>query len=232
MAAALAQATALLCLHQHRRVYGLQTVAGKLSVRDVLYNKAMRDLLVVVDCSQQQLEALPVPDPQSLLRLHTEGAVGGVIITCAGSPPAPAPLPPNCFLLGTLSLRMGASLQDLLPVPAHFCNGAHVACHYGHCLRQAGCSSGDGQAHDFYSRFFAPWVGLQEDSVTGSAHSVLAAYWASKIPGKLEFKARQCSPRGGELKVKVLEEASKVQLLGQAVVMFSGSLRLSVAPTS
>ena len=98
----------------------------------------------------------------------------------------------------------------------------------GHYLRRAGCSSGDGQTHDFYSRFFAPWIGVTEDPVTGSAHSVLAAYWASKMPNKLEFRARQCSPRGGELNVKLLEEGGKVQLLGQAVVIFSGSLRLSV----
>ena len=200
----------------------LQAVAGKLSVRDVLYNKAMRYLLVVVDCSRQQLETLPVPDPQSLLKLHTGGAVGGTIITCAGSPPQLLPggklwLSYGCFFTGP-----AATACPLLQwSPRCMTLGDH-------CLRQAGCSSGDGQTHDFYSRHFAPWVGLPEDPVTGSAHSVLAAYWASQIPSKIEFKARQCSPRGGELYVKLVEEGSTVQLLGQAVVMFSGSLRLSV----
>lgn len=92
------------------------------------------------------------------------------------------------------------------------------------CPRRAGCPSGDGQTHDFYSRVFAPWMGIAEDPVTGSAHSVLAAYWASKMPSRLEFRARQCSPRGGELNVKVLEGEGKVQVLGQAVIMLSGSL--------
>ena len=62
--------------------------------------------------------------------------------------------------------------------------------------------------------------------MTGSAHSVLAAYWASKMPGKTVFRARQCSPRGGELNVKLQEAGSKVQVMGQAVIMLSGSLRL------
>ena len=69
-------------------------------------------------------------------------------------------------------------------------------------------------------------VGVAEDPVTGSAHSVLAAYWASKMPSKTDFRARQCSPRGGELSVRLLEAGGKVQVLGQAVIMLSGSLRL------
>lgn len=33
--------------------------------------------------------------------------------------------------------------------------------------------------YDFYSRYFAPWVGIPEDPVTGSAHTVLGPYWQS-----------------------------------------------------
>ncbi len=77
-------------MHTHERVsiLLLQAVAGKLPIRDVVYNKAVTYLLVAVDCSQQQLEALPVPDPQTLLNLHTEGCVCGIILTCAGRPSA------------------------------------------------------------------------------------------------------------------------------------------------
>ena len=32
--------------------------------------------------------------------------------------------------------------------------------------------------YDFQSRYFAPWVGIPEDPVTGSAHTVLAPYWS------------------------------------------------------
>ena len=38
--------------------------------------------------------------------------------------------------------------------------------------------------YDFMSRYFAPWVGIPEDPVTGSAHTVLAPYWA-EILGKV-----------------------------------------------
>jgi len=58
----------------------------------------------------------------------------------------------------------------------------------------------DGENHDFISRFFAPWVGINEDPVTGSAHTILAPYWAKKL-GKNEMKGYQMSDRGGEMTV-------------------------------
>jgi PhzF family phenazine biosynthesis protein len=51
---------------------------------------------------------------------------------------------------------------------------------------------------DFVSRFFAPKVGVPEDSVTGSAHCTLTPYWASRL-GRSALHARQISARGGEL---------------------------------
>ena len=51
---------------------------------------------------------------------------------------------------------------------------------------------------DFVSRFFAPQCGIDEDPVTGSAHTSLIPYWSSKL-GKTEMKARQLSKRGGDL---------------------------------
>jgi predicted PhzF superfamily epimerase YddE/YHI9 len=43
--------------------------------------------------------------------------------------------------------------------------------------------------YDFYSRYFAPWVGIPEDPVTGSAHTVLAPYWQS-VYNKHHFRGR------------------------------------------
>jgi PhzF family phenazine biosynthesis protein len=45
------------------------------------------------------------------------------------------------------------------------------------------------EGYDFYSRYFAPWVGIPEDPVTGSAHTVLAAYW-QKVYNKDQFRGR------------------------------------------
>jgi predicted PhzF superfamily epimerase YddE/YHI9 len=52
--------------------------------------------------------------------------------------------------------------------------------------------------YDFVSRFFAPDKGVPEDPVTGSAHCALTPYWAKRL-GKTTMKARQASPRGGDL---------------------------------
>ena len=56
----------------------------------------------------------------------------------------------------------------------------------------------DDQTNDFVSRFFAPDKGVPEDPVTGSAHCALVPYWAKRL-GKKTLKARQVSPRGGNL---------------------------------
>ena len=76
---------------------------------------------------------------------------------------------------------------------------------------------------DFVSRFFAPWVGVDEDPVTGAAHTALGPYWAHRL-GRNQLKAHQLSTRGGELTVKVEEE--RVHLTGEAVVVLSGTMRL------
>jgi PhzF family phenazine biosynthesis protein len=58
---------------------------------------------------------------------------------------------------------------------------------------------------DFVSRFFAPWLGVAEDPVTGSAHCVLAPYWSAKLKKK-SMRALQLSKRRGELEVSLVEE--------------------------
>jgi len=76
---------------------------------------------------------------------------------------------------------------------------------------------------DFVSRFFAPWVGVDEDPVTGAAHTALGPYWAKRL-GRNQLKAHQLSARGGELQVKVEDE--RVHLVGEAVVVLAGTMRL------
>ncbi len=77
--------------------------------------------------------------------------------------------------------------------------------------------------YDFVSRFFAPWVGVDEDPVTGSAHCALGPYWAG-LTGKREMRAYQASPRGGEMTVRLRED--RVDLVGEAVVVAAARLRL------
>jgi PhzF family phenazine biosynthesis protein len=78
--------------------------------------------------------------------------------------------------------------------------------------------------YDFVSRFFAPWLGINEDPVTGAAHTVLAPYW-SKMLKKKEMLAYQASKRGGELKVRI-KAKSRVDLIGNAVIVLKGEMQL------
>lgn len=74
---------------------------------------------------------------------------------------------------------------------------------------------------DFVSRFFAPGSGIDEDPVTGSAHCALTPYWSKKL-GRTSFTARQLSPRGGTLQVRL--DGDRVRLRGQAVTVLRGTL--------
>jgi predicted PhzF superfamily epimerase YddE/YHI9 len=74
---------------------------------------------------------------------------------------------------------------------------------------------------DFVSRYFAPWVGINEDPVTGSIHCCLGAFWGRRL-GKAELVACQVSARGGELRLRVSTE--RVFIQGQAVTITSGAL--------
>jgi PhzF family phenazine biosynthesis protein len=55
-----------------------------------------------------------------------------------------------------------------------------------------------GDKVDFVSRFFAPQCGIEEDPVTGSAHTSLTPLWSNKL-NKKELSAKQLSKRGGTL---------------------------------
>ena len=75
--------------------------------------------------------------------------------------------------------------------------------------------------YDFVSRYFAPKHGIDEDPVTGSAHSVLAPYWTQKLDMK-EMRALQASPRVGFL--RVTSAGDRVLMAGQAVTVMRGEL--------
>lgn len=80
---------------------------------------------------------------------------------------------------------------------------------------------GDDAGVDFVSRFFAPWVGVDEDPVTGVAHTTLTPWW-SAVLGKREMEARQRSARGGALTVR--ERGDRVELVGHAVTVAAGEM--------
>ena len=80
-----------------------------------------------------------------------------------------------------------------------------------------------GNSYDFVSRFFAPQLGIDEDPVTGSAHTLLAPYWSKQLQKK-EMTAMQISARSGLLKCIVL--GNRVALKGQAVLYLKGEISI------
>jgi len=76
------------------------------------------------------------------------------------------------------------------------------------------------EKYDFVSRFFAPWAGINEDPVTGSAHTILTPYWSKKL-NKDEMVASQISERGGKLRVKILDN-NRVEIAGKAKLVLKG----------
>ena len=82
----------------------------------------------------------------------------------------------------------------------------------------------DQQGVDFVSRFFGPCSGIPEDPATGSAHTTLAPFWASRL-NKRRMEARQLSGRGGELTVELGPEGSgRVIISGRTAFYLEGSI--------
>jgi PhzF family phenazine biosynthesis protein len=80
-----------------------------------------------------------------------------------------------------------------------------------------------GRGYDIVSRYFAPWVGANEDPVTGVAHCIVGPFWAARL-GRRTLTACQASARGGLLRVGV--RGDRVELAGRAVTVLRGELVL------
>lgn len=78
-----------------------------------------------------------------------------------------------------------------------------------------------GDEVDFVSRFFAPQVGIDEDPVTGSAHTKLTPYWSERLE-KREMEVLQISKRIGKLTVR--DKYDRVEILGKAITFMKGEI--------
>lgn len=78
-----------------------------------------------------------------------------------------------------------------------------------------------GEAVDFVSRFFCPGLGIDEDPVTGSAHTTLSPYWGKKL-NKQNMLAKQISERGGNLSIELTSD--RVKIGGRAVKYMEGEI--------
>ena len=142
-------------------------------------------------------KALNAAAPAELYYSSKGGAGAGALIAVWPSPD------------GVKALNPGGDLEAvLLQVKA----GSLVA-----------TSPGDGKPYDFVSRFFAPHFGVPEDPVTGSAHTSLTPFWAKRL-GRKTLKARQASPRGGD--IRCTDNDATVILQGPCVIFLTGEIEV------
>jgi PhzF family phenazine biosynthesis protein len=80
-----------------------------------------------------------------------------------------------------------------------------------------------GERHDVASRVFVPYLGIDEDPVTGSAHAALVPYWTERL-GRKEFTALQSSARSGVLHCR--QQGDRAVLGGHYHTVIVGQFQL------
>jgi PhzF family phenazine biosynthesis protein len=80
-----------------------------------------------------------------------------------------------------------------------------------------------GDREDVASRVFVPYLGIDEDPVTGSAHAALVPYWTERL-GRSEFTAIQASARSGVLRCRL--DGDRAVLGGQCRTVIVGQFQL------
>lgn len=168
------------------------------------------------DTKSGPLFAVPLPD-------------GQIELSFPPKPATPCEPPPGLLTaLGTDAVAVGKNEFDyLVELPSEaavralrpdFVKLAQTACR-GVIVT----AKSDDPRFDFVSRFFAPQEGINEDPVTGSAHSCLSEYWGPKLD-KTEMVGYQASERGGVVRVVRDLSRGRVKLLGRAVTVTRGEL--------
>lgn len=80
-----------------------------------------------------------------------------------------------------------------------------------------------GDEQDVASRVFAAYHGIDEDPVTGSAHTALVPFWAERL-GRHRFTALQASKRTGLIDCEL--KGDRVILGGHAVTVIEGYFQI------
>ncbi|HEV7233656.1 MAG TPA: PhzF family phenazine biosynthesis protein, partial [Sphingorhabdus sp.] len=165
-----------------------------------------------------------------LLEVWRDGE--GYQLALPAYPPEPADIPDWAALLGgampverqfhpgRYNVLLFESAQQVLALKPDFkALGALGSDQYICTAPGAGHDSGA----DVVSRVFVPGGGVDEDSVTGSAHAVLTPYWARRL-GRDSFSAYQASLRGGHVGCRL--DGDKAWLSGNCVTVVEGRFRL------
>jgi PhzF family phenazine biosynthesis protein len=144
----------------------------------------------------------------------------------AGSPERAAAPPGLVEALGRQPLEIWKGKTDYLIVyeaQEHVATLAPNLAGLGHVAARGIIVTAPGRQVDFVSRFFAPRVGVPEDPVTGSAHTLLTPYWSARL-GKPVLSAMQLSKRQGWLRCRMAGD--RVEIAGKAVPYLQGTITI------
>lgn len=195
------------------------SASGPLSVRE---DAGLDPSRLVMDFPANPPKEAPMPEGLAeALGLAEATGLASIMPSPSPSGPNRGSCPPAFVASDKVAIVVLASEQAVLAVKPDFTALGRVVLP-GNPMGVAVTARGDaGRGVDFVSRFFAPWLGVDEDPVTGVAHTSLAPYWATVL-GKTEMEARQLSARGGTLTARSLGD--RVELAGHAVTVASGTL--------
>ncbi|MET9442229.1 PhzF family phenazine biosynthesis protein [Streptomyces sp. NPDC006610] len=158
------------------------------------------DGMITLDFPTAPLTAVDIPD--------------GVAEALGAQPLAALDTGPN---VGDLLIELADEKTVHALRPDHRALGAHSARGVIATARAEDRARG----YDYVSRCFFPNVGIDEDPVTGSAHTALAPYWSERI-GTPELTGLQASPRSGLVRTRL--RGARTLLSGRAVTVIEGEL--------
>ena len=174
------------------------------------------------------------------LTIHDEGAVG-LRMDFPSDRPDQAEAPPELFHALGIPVPKGRFLRgrnlallvldhehEVMDLAPDFRALGRVDLGRG-AMGVAVTASGAAKDVDFVSRVFAPWVGVDEDPVTGVAHTVLTPFWSGELDMQ-EMEARQGLHRGGRLLVR--HRGDRVDLVGHATTVAHGRILRPPTPVS
>lgn len=177
----------------NREAIEFQTRAGALSVRRAADRKWW------LDFPSQDVEAVDLPEELS----QALGVAGVAAFRSSDD--------------WLLEMGSEAAVREISPDFSRLARASHALGLRGVIVTARSQEEG----FDFVSRFFAPAIGIDEDPVTGSAHTKLAPFWSRKL-GREGLRGRQLSRRGGMVETRL--RGDRVFLGGIARVRSSGTL--------